>query len=195
MPLDVEVSFASVQRYIINQKCITCHNGPGSKGADLSSYESMMLGQVVPGKPLESKLYQSLASGAMPKGMAPLRSEELALVYEWIAAGAKKDGAIEPPPPPPEPTFEWISKYVFNRRCVSCHDGKHAKTKLDLRTYDALMSFEGELLNAVEKGDPELSSLFINVNDGTMPPKEVGTKIPKAEIDAIFGWIKDGAKP
>lgn len=192
MPLSTEATYASVQQYILMPKCLGCHTGPGSpKGADLSSYRALMDGkQVVPGNSQASPLYLSVTVGNMPKGMDRLGAAEIALIDRWIAAGALESGTVTPPPPP-TPQYDWILHYVFEPRCVVCHNGKHEKTKLDLRTYESLMSFSGEILLAVEPGDPELSSLYRSLRDGTMPPK--GEKISPEAIAAISEWITAGA--
>ncbi len=199
MPLNAEATFTSVQRYLIGPKCLSCHNGPGSpKGIDLSSYEAIMeRGLVQPFKGnSDSPFYDSISGSPprMPKNAPPLSAMEIALVKKWIDNGALKSGVPVPPDPPPTPTYAWISGYLFEKRCNGCHNGKHAKTSLDLRTYDKMMEYQGEILKAVEPGEPELSLLFSNLDGGFMPPpKKPGAKLDQEIIDAVAEWIRDGA--
>lgn len=200
MPVNAEATFTSVQRYIVEPKCMTCHNGGGSpKGADLSSYEAMMaMGLIVPFKPEQSKLFQRLADGSMPPGN-PLAPRDLAMVEAWIRSGAAKDGKPKPPDPPPTASYAWISEYFFAKRCNGCHNGKHPRTKLDLTSYDKMMAFEGEVLRAIEPGDAELSGVYGNIRDGLMPPPKGVPPKPDPvaqEIQAVISqWINEGAKP
>ena len=105
--------------------CVECHNGQRAKGrVNLESYEVMMKasrrGQkmVVPGEPDNSRLLHTLEGKA--KQMPPRKyahqptTKEVALLREWIAAGAKankeKDATPTEKPVPqahyPHPTTE-----------------------------------------------------------------------------------------
>lgn len=184
--------YPNVDQHILAPHCLRCHAGPGETGVDVSSLRSLLdSGLVVPGKPDESALFLSVVGGRMPKGGPKLKANEIAFLRVWIGAGAP-EGKPPTPPPPPTPTHAWIQSQVFNTRCIGCHDGKHEKTKLDLRTYESLMGFVGEILNAVEPGDPEFSGLFRSLDQGTMPP--AGEKISREAIEAVRVWIAEGAK-
>jgi len=191
-PLAGDASFASVQKFILSPKCMSCHTGPASpKGVDLSTYAAV-LREVTPGNPEASPLYLSVTVGSMPKNGTRLSTPELDLLRQWILAGAL-EGAAPPPPAPPAAEYRWIQANVLDTRCIGCHDGKHEKTKLDLRSYETLMAFSGEFLMAVEPGDPDLSLLYRVLNEGTMPPATAGKKIAQEAIAAIGQWITDGA--
>ena len=188
----VPPTFASVQRFILLPKCAGCHTGSGSpKGVDLSNYQAIFNSkQVVSKNPESSPLFISVTQGSMPKGMDRLRSNEIELLRRWIELGAL-EGEVEVVPPP-EPTYAWIKKYVFEVRCNNCHDGKHEKTKLDLRSYESMMAYEGEFMKAVEPGDPDFSLIYRSTNEGIMPPRS--DKLSSETIQAISTWIAQGAK-
>ncbi len=154
-----DASFESVQKYILAPSCVGCHSGPGSPmGVDLVSRQSILdLHLVLPGKPESSPLYDSVSKGRMPKGRTPLSPAEMRMLHDWIMK--EGESVIEKPPsPPPAPTYIWISEYVFRPACLKCHDGTNSKTKLDLRTYEDLMNYQGELLNGVEPGVARVQS-------------------------------------
>jgi cytochrome b subunit of formate dehydrogenase len=72
-------------------KCGTCHGGPsGLGGLDLSSYAGIIAGgadgpAIVPGNPDGSLLVSKQSAGGHP---GQLSADELALVRQWIEAGA-----------------------------------------------------------------------------------------------------------
>jgi hypothetical protein len=83
---------------IFEKYCFGCHAAGIRMGSfECDSYEAVMRGAthgavVVPGKAGESRLYQSLTgklSPAMPLTPDRLSREELAIVRDWIDAGAK----------------------------------------------------------------------------------------------------------
>lgn len=196
-PAVSDPTFLDVQNSLLMPKCMSCHAGADSpKGADLSSYSAIMNAKlVVAGKPEQSALYLSVTEGNMPKGSVRLRAAEINLLYRWIKNGALEFQATPeaPPPPPPQPNYAWIQQYVFNSRCITCHNGTHPKSKLDLRNYESFIHYEGEFLFAVEPGDPDLSLLYRVLNEGTMPPPP-GDKVSREVVTAIQQWIAAGAK-
>ncbi|HXI44569.1 MAG TPA: c-type cytochrome domain-containing protein, partial [Bryobacteraceae bacterium] len=61
---------------------------------DLSTFAGVMKGGddgpvVTPGKPQESRLYEMVQKGVMPKGGKPLPPGEIASIREWIEGGAR----------------------------------------------------------------------------------------------------------
>ncbi|MCB0406083.1 MAG: hypothetical protein KDD51_14975 [Bdellovibrionales bacterium] len=187
-------SFEAVQHFVLQPKCLNCHVGPGSpQGVDLSSYQGVMsAGIVTPFQPSQSRLYDSLSAGRMPKGQAALSPQLLELVRVWIENGAQEGNT--PPPPPPqeiEATYSSISSNIFQKRCLGCHNGAHPKTELDLRTYKSLMDFEGDIFKAVDPKDPDSSSLYLNLAYEIMPPSG---PLEEKEITAVRDWILAGAK-
>lgn len=78
---------------ILEAKCTTCHGEGAMGGLNLTTYESAMTGgasgpAIVPGDSQGSLLVQIQQSGDHPAVLTP---EELALVIEWIDAGAPEN--------------------------------------------------------------------------------------------------------
>lgn len=79
--------------------CYGCHAAGIRMGSfECDSYDAVMRGAthgdvVVPGKAAESRLYQTLTGElkpAMPLSLERLTPDELAIVRDWIDAGAKR---------------------------------------------------------------------------------------------------------
>jgi len=85
-------------RPILKANCFHCH-GEGDKlkgGLDLRLRHFIAKGggsgpAIVPGKPDKSLLFKQVASGEMPKAEKKLAPEQIALISQWIAAGAKTE--------------------------------------------------------------------------------------------------------
>src|SRR6266550_2807088 len=83
-------------RPILKAHCFECH-GEGEKlkgGLDLRLRRLMLQGGddgpvIVPGKPNRSPLFKLIHSGEMPKRDKKLTREQVALIKQWIATGAK----------------------------------------------------------------------------------------------------------
>src|SRR6266849_4522432 len=83
-------------RPILKAHCFDCH-GEGEKlkgGLDLRLRRLVLKGGdegpvIVPGKPERSLLFKLVHSGEMPKRDKKLTREQVALIKEWIASGAK----------------------------------------------------------------------------------------------------------
>jgi hypothetical protein len=92
----VEPTFASINKFIIQQKCMPCH-GKGADsphGLDFTTYENVtnqaLFPPVIePGNPGGSDFYRSIAEGRMPQDREKLSAQEIRAVFEWIKAGAK----------------------------------------------------------------------------------------------------------
>src|SRR3954468_19860590 len=83
-------------RPILKAHCFDCH-GEGEKlrgGLDLRLRRLMIKGGdegtvIVPGKPEKSLLFKLVHNGEMPKREKKLTPEQVALIKQWIAGGAK----------------------------------------------------------------------------------------------------------
>lgn len=84
------VTFSQVNQNVFQSSCVSCHSGSGSPaGVDLSTFDGVS-GQVVPGSPQQSKIYQEISDGKMPPTGA-LPQDQIQQVSDWITAGAKND--------------------------------------------------------------------------------------------------------
>jgi len=107
--IQVTPKYKSISGTIFAAKCVLCHGGKKKeKNIDLTSYEKIFSRDifpplVIPGNPEKSSLYQSVATGRMPKGGPGLTRKELRVIYEWIKGGGKKEDEDIPPTNPGEP--------------------------------------------------------------------------------------------
>ena len=88
-----EVSYQQIHTTIIAPKCLSCHSDTDPQGnVSYSSYAATMasLGSVVPYTPYQSKFYQQCINRKMPPD-TPLPNNELQMIYNWIALGAKNN--------------------------------------------------------------------------------------------------------
>jgi hypothetical protein len=83
---------------IMQRACISCHGGNKKRGGlDLRTFAALLRGGdsgagVLPGKPNESPLYETIAAGRMPpKRKLPVADKER--IRQWIAQGARSDQA------------------------------------------------------------------------------------------------------
>ena len=91
-----EITFERQVRSIFRAHCFDCHGATDSpKGKlDLRQVRLMLRGgesgpAVEPGKPAESLLIERIKAGEMPPGEKKVSPAELAILEQWIAAGAK----------------------------------------------------------------------------------------------------------
>lgn len=103
-PLPVlEPTFASIKELIVDRKCLQCHSSGGKAEriplTKLDDFLDSPLEIVLPGNADESGLVLVLLEGARKKmpppetGMAPLSSQEIEVIKEWI------NGLLESSPP------------------------------------------------------------------------------------------------
>jgi hypothetical protein len=80
---------------ILERSCINCHMRAKKRGGlDVSTFAALMRGGdsgaiVKPGKPEESLLWESLANARMPPSGKKLPPEDLKMIRDWIASGAR----------------------------------------------------------------------------------------------------------
>jgi mono/diheme cytochrome c family protein len=83
MKVPTPATFSSIESLTIAPKCLQCHQS-------LSSYDGVM--QVVSaGSPSQSRLYQEVSSGDMPKQSTQLSDAEISAINTWIQSGAPND--------------------------------------------------------------------------------------------------------
>lgn len=95
----LEPKFLSIKKNIFLNKCLVCHSvGKEAERVSLNSPDEMInspLELVIPGNPEESGLVLAVLPDArkiMPpkkSGMANLKPEEIEIIKQWIANGAK----------------------------------------------------------------------------------------------------------
>lgn len=99
-----EVSFRRDIAPILLRKCVGCHGDRTNFGGyRAQNYQNLLragasgIAPIVPGKPLQSRMYQLIVEKnealRMPKSDDALPAAALARIRQWIAEGAKFDGA------------------------------------------------------------------------------------------------------
>lgn len=83
---ETKPTYSWLNKNVFRSICIYCH---GERKPNLHHYDSIQT-VVVPGKPLESRLYFMVATNRMPKG-GRLSDEKKWAIYQWILNGAKDD--------------------------------------------------------------------------------------------------------
>jgi mono/diheme cytochrome c family protein len=93
-----------------------------------------------------------------------------------------------------EPSYYRDVRPILNRSCTSCHQPAVKSSGLDLTTYAGFQA-GGARGPAFVAGSPE-ESLAVKFITGAIKPSMPlsGASLPGADIDAIRGWIKSGAK-
>ncbi len=123
-----QVSFSRDIRPILNQNCVVCHGGVRQKNGVSFIFREDALGvgksgrrTIVPGKPDESELIARLTSkdpeARMPYHAAPLSSQQIGLLRQWIKEGAQWEDhwAFVAPKPQSLPAVkrqEWVRQPV-----------------------------------------------------------------------------------
>jgi hypothetical protein len=102
----------------------------------------------------------------------------------------------------PEPvSYREQIQPILNARCISCHSTQRAERRIELTSYESLMSSRiprGKKPLVIPENYPK-SWLYIlcstNQPHYRMPPDTLDlTLLPKAELMLIAEWIKQGAK-
>ncbi len=113
---------------------------------------------------------------------------------------AKKQDEESPLPSyqiPLQPTFVSIRENILatssiRGKCLSCHSGSKPAHHLDLSTYEKIVK-NSHLPPLLVPGKPEDSVLYTSCAKGEMP-KGGGAKLTQQELNALYDWIKEGAK-
>jgi hypothetical protein len=207
------VEIAAEAREILRSNCYECHGHIPDEVADeidVLNHALLIDGDrriVVPGKPDDSLLIESIKEGTMPKNeqlRRRLTQEEFTVLWDWILGGAPEPAADAVPAADTDyaPANELAARVrdIFDRRCYECHSLEKKKGGIMI-LHHRLLLHEKE---AVVPGDPEASRLFRRIsldddNKNRMPPPTYDGKsyerLPPEEIEAIREWITAGAPP
>jgi hypothetical protein len=79
--------------------------------------------------------------------------------------------------------YDVLKATVIDRKCIGCHSGSQSP---NLSSHATVMASA----NMVVVGNPQASTLYRRVADGSMPP---GSWLSTAEIKAVNDWIQQGA--
>lgn len=221
VPDGAAIDFARDILPIFMEDCSNCHGDDDpEEGLVLTSYADVMAGSdygsvVKPGDAEGSYLVELIESGQMPQRGDDLTAEEIALIVNWINAGAAEHATAESGTaesgtgesgtatvPDGEVaaadetvdlsnvSFQADVLPIFMASCAECHGDDHPEDELVLTSYADVMagSVYGSVIVA---NDPEGSYLVDQVETGQMPKR--GDDLTQAEIDIIVAWVNAGA--
>ncbi|MCS1407485.1 MAG: hypothetical protein M2R45_00643 [Verrucomicrobia subdivision 3 bacterium] len=199
---------------ILQNNCVKCHGEEKQKDdLRLDTLEYVMKGSehgpvVVAEDLISSTLFQRITLPAddddiMPPKDGPLKKNEIALIKNWIANGAKLEAEVKPSEPQvaekkPEGSSVFVEYIlpILESTCTDCHGADKQKAGLRLDSIAAVLkgSKEGAVVKA---GNPDESPLYQRItlspdDDDIMPPK--GDPLSRAQTDLIKLWIVSGAK-
>jgi hypothetical protein len=151
---DTSVCFSRDILPIFNSNCAVpgCHGGTNPHdGVKLDSYTNIMRKGIVPGNPQSSKIYNMITGtgggkdgvdeedGKMPPPPRnPLTSEQIALIYKWIAEGALNKDCANIPIGGCDTTNVTYSKSIvtiINLNCAGCHGNVQPQGNINLTSY------------------------------------------------------------
>lgn len=174
---------------LLQNKCYVCHGPLNSIGVSQINDPKYLIsiGQIIPGNPSGSPLFNTVSSGTMPVG-SPLSSSEIKILNDWILAGAKTPNgdAVEAPPIIPlAGNFKSIQANIIAPKCLLCHSQPNPKDHVLLDSYAAVRKYVGST-------QPKNTKLYEITASGEMPTKGY-PDLNEAELNALKEWISSGA--
>jgi len=168
---------------VVQEECGACHSTADMTGLAMDTYADIMAGGadgpvIVPGDSADSILYQLQSAGGHPGTFTP---EELALVQDWIDAGAVESAGAAS-----VPVWDGTIATMLQENCGTCH-GPLASGGLVLSSYADIMNGADDG-PVVVPGDSANSTLISIQQAGGHP----GQLTPD-EITLLQEWIDAGA--
>jgi hypothetical protein len=175
---------------LIASSCATtgCHNQlTDEQDILLIDYASIIAyGEIVPGDPEESKLYEAITDDdpddrMPPPPNDPLTAEQIEKIRTWIVQGAL-DNSCDGDCDTTNVTFSGTVWPIIQNSCYGCHSGSNPGGNIFLRNHADVAAAvnSGRLWGAVNH-EPGFSRM----------PK-VGPKLPECNLAAIRIWIDEG---
>lgn len=170
---------------LLNSNCAQsgCHDAVTKKdGVQLDNYQSIMsTGEVKPGQPNSSKIYEVLFETDPDKRMppaGPLSQEQKDKIFKWISQGAPNnycksgcDSTVF--------TYSAAVSKIINTNCVACHSS--GNVLLNTHSAVATLAGNGRLWGA------------LNHLNGFQPMPSSNTFLSDCDLKKIKKWIDAGA--
>lgn len=166
-----------------------CHDDAShEEGVILTTYLKVMTtGDINPGSPQNSELYEVITDTDPDKRMpppprSPLSPDQITIIRQWIQQGALNlscasicDTAVF--------TYSGAVKPLMTTKCQGCHSGGAASGGIDLSSFNGVKSVatNGSLWGA------------INHLSGFTAMPQNGAKLSDCEIEQIRKWIDSGS--
>ncbi len=196
---------------LIDSKCVSCHTSYHNSWKNSSEKSLIDSRYIVAGKPVESKLYQSLFNGGintgslMPKEDSEFSEEEKKVILDWIVSIKEEEAPPTTTPTTPttkpgvvssvEGTEEF--KKFFNlveQKCIWCHDTNDKyETSPSFRLTTAQQWLEATVDGAalIVDGDKDSSQFYDSIADGgnsRMPPEGL-PKLTSSQVKIVEDFI------
>lgn len=184
------------EKFADTVKSVTKGNARKARGADVVDYSVTF----VDGRTMTISFNQAngvaWATKFTPKGatadtiglMKEFKLGEAALadtIFAWTPPAGATDAAAAPAPDPNAPKYADISP-ILAHNCVGCHSGGRPKGRLDMSTYENILSGR-----AITPGNANQSRMMREIRSGKMPP---AGPLSKADEDKLAAWINGGAQ-
>lgn len=191
-------SFEQLKSYVLNGKCLNCHDGSDDIVIDLHTYPLFTAKSEVIRNCITLPID---ARGHMPKKRKDqLTDNELMTLLAWLDSGCPEHGQgnwLPPesrqPVPTPVPTstpttvtalpsFTQMKSLFLDKKCLDCHDGAD-EMSVDLRTYTLFVA----KLATIRK------RIVLPLNERGHMPKKSKTQLSDGELAILLAWIDAGA--
>ncbi|MFC2177072.1 c-type cytochrome domain-containing protein [Actinomycetota bacterium] len=184
-PVAAGTSWDGAVAVVFDPSCTSCHGAAlQSGGVDLSSYTAAVA-VVVPGDSAGSVVVQVMEAGGHP---VQLSAEDLALVKDWIDAGAAEtDGGGAAPPVAAGTTWNGAVAGLFDASCTACHGANLQSGGLDLSSLSAVLAGGGRGAGVVP-GDAA-GSVIVQILEAGGHPAQLSAE----DLDRLKEWIDAGA--
>ncbi len=172
-------------RPILVAECGECHGENPTAGLKVTDYASLMIGGrdgavIVPGDPEASPIFAVLDQ----RHFGALTSVQLALVRQWVLAGAL-EGAPAGPAASAAPTYETVGP-ALTETCGRCHGGDRPRSGLDVTSYATLLA-GGRDGAVITPGDPDDSLIFEVLAEGHF------AELSADQMQMLRDWVAAGA--
>lgn len=183
---------------VLQAKCANCHTPPLNNGAlkEIMNIHALITGGwIIPGDPINSKIFIEVQTNRMPRNNPPLTVTEREILRSWIYGDPGIGNPIATPTPPTgiptptptpigPPTYANIAATILTPKCVSCHNANNRSGNYAFDTHASTLA-------AVVAGNPNNSPLYQSTTAARMPKGQ--TPLSGAELTLISAWIAAGA--
>lgn len=179
---------------IFNSNCAIsgCHNAATAQdGVVLDSYTNIMTtGEIAPGNPGDSEVYENITEDDPDKRMPPpssgitLTQDQINTIYNWIAQGAENNVCAETSAcDTVNVSFAADIEPILATYCLGCHSGSFPQAGIQLSGHANVLTQvnNSKLLGAVSH------------SPGFSPMPQGQAKLNDCNIALIRNWIEQGA--
>lgn len=170
-----------------------CHDAQTrAEGINLTTYAGVISGgEVQPGNPNSSDLYEVLVETRLDKRMPPppapaLLADKIAMVRKWIEQGAKNNACSDTSACDTlNIGFAAKIQPIMQANCVGCHGANNPSAGINLTTLAGVraVASNGRLVGAISK------------QAGYVPMPPAGNGLSNCHINQVKAWINQGMQP